>query len=1198
LEVSQELFKKEYAMEAAKRWVGKVEKGYNKTLRRVANAELEVYRKTLGLETCKERETLGVEDQVIKVAEERYILHRQCFSRHGRALVQKKLKLQLQNATKIMTEALEKCKETVTEKIGYRDKQYKKYLDNNLTIAPNVTEYEAALDAQTRVWRVLRAVKHLDLKLRQVDPGHASLAESRRALFYAEVDYNKTSELQNYHRRVMEHYLALRTLAESKNNRTQDKLYMAQERANNATTALENAMEEWSQANTSLLSHTRRHMATDEHHAGLVPSVTIGEGVSIVSKKSLIIGHVNDSGVTQTQGAATLRARAGVVLGDSIIPSEASYVNLLTIDADYDEDGQGSLRIAPGAPLSSSGALHITASDLDIQDTLSVKGGALHISGSKMRQPMALGDGEASQDSEALQLNSETLSWISAPLGSVFGGTRGGHIEVGGVAKSTSQGLGGVLTLVAGVVGAQVRFDNQEATFRSLSAQAYSGIVLHGNTTTVDGDLRIDGDSQGGDSQDSSRGPGLTLSRDLRLEAASKMMIGKAGGARVEYGGKLTLLAGNGLDFNVSAECRGPKGRSEVHMNADTDSDGAGKIHLGHGGAWRSNGNDVHITASDIDVHGEMNVGLSKVSIHSSKPAEIIAVGGSEGAKPRYNQQLKTEKFFMMSTKEVDMHLDDAELSRFKASGLSVGSSTNGNLMVQSITNSSTKDLGLLTLKAMAKDTLVSFTDEVNVAKGLTVQAEGGLIIQRNLTSEGGEVRLRSGTGALNINRKGGIDTTGEELFIEADQMVINGEIHTGLGATTIDCVTGGNTLGLGYGTGNLQVTGDEMQKIHTTGISMGGYVCGNVIVNHVEAHHGANIEGIFTLAAVREDSHIIVGDAPSSFNALVIQADNGIFISGDLSTTSDEFGILTIDGDMHEDERINGTYKPTSYTAERKHRAVVFADGLTVTAKMTLSLGGVWEEKRIRWKARQAKKDGLDKDTNVTTEELTVVNQKAYVPLTVGGNEEGGTPPAVERMQAMRAEMDYYGGDDSNTIQKMDDDRVDEPLSVHHASGTAGDGGTEIDGSRHPMIVTGDDKDDKTHEKSTPPPQAEEPSPPPPPDVKEETGPAQEPSPPPPPDVKEETGPAEEMSAVDKILQEASAAVDIAEQVEKQENVERRIDKDVRCKGYCPPVGEPRSPVGEFSLVGECIVPRMYRPKVYVPRPMCDLDGSVMWWG
>ena len=375
----------------------------------------------------------------------------------------------------------------------------------------------------------------------------------------------------------------------------------------------------------------------------------------------------------------------------------------------------------------------------------------------------------------------------------------------------------------------------------------------------------------------------------------------------------------------------------------------------------------------------------------------------------------------------------------------------------------------------------------------------------------------------------------------------------------------------------------------------MGGDVCGNVIVNDVQAHHSANIEGIFTLAARREDSHIIIGDAPSSFAALVVQADNGIFISGDLSTTSDEFGILTIDGDMREDERNNGTYTPTSYTSERKHRAVVFADGLTVTAKMTLSLGGVWEETRINWKARKAKEKKLDKADNVTTEELTVVNQKVYQPVTIAREAGGdGSGPVVTKAlrRSIRDEIDYYGGQNSEASGAGDDQQdVNGPSSpapaVSHTEAV----------SPPPAIV---------HEEQTvsppPAPQVKEKPPPPPPQppagtttaaipgvdfgpeggtvtVQDANGESTEVV------VEGTAAPGNPETAVERVLREAGEAAAATSSP----------DRASGSATYVGPGGA--SIVGEYSLVGECPFPRMYRPRTYAPRPMCDTDGSPWWW-
>jgi len=1213
-EVKEVAWKKHTKLMGVIRNVSKIEKGYNKTKRRLKSSQVEVFRNNLWLNTSVERQAIGVEKDVISVSEERYMLYRQCFSRHGRKRAEKRLRESQANSTRDARAALLKAEKEVHERTNNTKRMKTKFENANETIAGNQTESDSATEASDRVWRVLRAVRNMELNARSIDPPWVLLKDAIRDRYYKEKEWNSTTSLENYHMRVSAHYQDLQERAYSKYNRTFDLLRKAKSREISALEALSQAHEAWMHANRSLSSATRRFGASDYHHDSLVPTITIGHGVTVSAKGGLSIGHHNDSGTIETAGEATLRARGGVTIADPISPGATSVNRLLTIDADYDEDGEGAVKIAPGAPLASSGGLHITASDVDLQDSIDVRGGSLHLAGSKRRQSITIGDmlAVANEEQEGeLQLSGATLEWINAPRGAVVGNSRSGHIEVGKVKAWTSHKIGGILSLIAGQVGAQVRFDPQGSTFAALSAQAPSGIVLKGNTSTTSGDLELDGDLN-----TNTRGASITVASGIELTAAATLKLGKTGGARMDYSGKLSLKAATGCHVNVSAVSKGPKRRSPVTIEADTDKDGKGKFALGEGSNWNTNGNLFQVRASDVELAGGIDAGQAAVTIQPGKPGSTLAIGGVGEARPRFQQQLKTEKFFMMSSKEVDMHADMDEMSRVTAGGLTIGSSTTGNVIVESVTNETTDTMGRLTLVATARESTVTFTKESSFQNSLTVQAGGGLIVQRNLTTHNDEVRLRSGTGALNVNRKGAIDTSGEELFIESDQMVLNGPIVTGLGATTIDCYTPGTTLGLGYGQGTLQLQGEEFQRIHSTGLSMGGQVCGNVIVNDVQAHHSAQIGGIFTLAAVREDSHIIIGDAPSSFAALVVQADNGIFISGDLSTTSDEFGILTIDGDMREDERNNGTYTPTSYTAERKHRAVVFADGLTVTAKMTLSLGGVWEETRITWKARQAKEKKLDQDNNVTTEELTVVNQKVYQPVTIereaGGDGSGPVVTKALRRSAPRDEIDYYGRNGAGSTSD-DGDEEDEEQG----------GGTEPAPAVSHMEERVAPAPVMVHEDSPPPP-------PPPPPLKSEQQQQQQ---------QQEEGEGEEgeegsaasatpgtIPGVDfgpeggtvtveeeggetrEVVIEGSAATpsSVSSPETAVERVIREAGEDAAA-APAPPAGGSGSPgfggpggasiVGEYSLVGECPFPRMYRPRTYAPRPMCDTDGSPWWW-
>jgi len=912
------------------------------------------------------------------------------------------------------------------------------------------------------------------------------------------------------------------------------------------------------------------------------PSVVLGARVSLSAQKRISLGHHGDGGMVEAAGPLTLRARTGVLLDDGLVPRFSGGKADIVVDADYDENGDGALQLAVGAPLSSAGSLTITAADIELRAPLSALGGTLLLQGAKPRQTLGLGtvarraasalsNERADLPSGAdMQLGGAALRNVRAPHGMVFGGEASGHIEVGSVPAQDAAGIGGILTLLAAQVGSQVSFDAQPATFSALAVQAYSGVTVHGNTSTVKGSLLLEGNLK-----NSTTEAELILGAGVLLDSAGKLTLGShAKGPGAELRGGITLRAQAGVNLHPKTRMTGPKRHAAIHIHSDTDKDGVGILTVQ--GGLSTNSNTLTVTASDLDLQGLVSAGEASITVQPSKLKATIAVGGSATNRPKFTQQLKTANYFVMSSKDVDMHVDQEELQQMTASETVMGGASNGNIFVDEIQENRTKAAGAIRLVATSRDSIVNIMKQTSFEHGLTVQAEGGIIVNKNLTTRGAETRLHSGTGALIIKNAATVNTSGEELFVVGDQLDLRGEIHTGLGAASIYCHTDGNTVGIGRGSGRLQLSGAELQRLHVTGLSMGGDVCGNMIVNTVQASESANIDGILTLAASREDTHIIIGDAPSSFNALVAQADNGVFVSGDLTTTSNEFGIMTLDGDMHEDERNNGTYRPTSYTSEMKHRALVFADALTVSASMTLSLGGVWEEKRIQWRQRQALQTGVDKTENVT-EKVEVVT-KVQVPLTVQGTQgdgdsPGGTSPTEERQMAMRREMDYYGP-----------------------------GGQEEEVDETPPPTSKPTKRPQDYDEAPEGPEAsvvvQQPSPPlRKPDTAVDITPAGG-------STKGQRHVAE--NAADTPKQEGSRADVDAADTPKQEGTEAVQDgqkaseavQDGDAQESSSQYSSPENTgIDLDSLSGECKMPRIYNPRVYVPRPMCDLDGSAWWW-
>ena len=106
--------------------------------------------------------------------------------------------------------------------------------------------------------------------------------------------------------------------------------------------------------------------------------------------------------------------------------------------------------------------------------------------------------------------------------------------------------------------------------------------------------------------------------------------------------------------------------------------------------------------------------------------------------------------------------------------------------------------------------------------------------------------------------------------------MVLNGNLTSSPASTIFHCSTVGRAIALGSGaTGQLQITGSELQRTTAVGMSIGASRCGSQNAVGIEAHEAANIAGIITLVANEDDTVIQFTDVASTFGSLSVQADN-----------------------------------------------------------------------------------------------------------------------------------------------------------------------------------------------------------------------------------------------------------------------------------------------------------------------------------
>jgi hypothetical protein len=155
-------------------------------------------------------------------------------------------------------------------------------------------------------------------------------------------------------------------------------------------------------------------------------------------------------------------------------------------------------------------------------------------------------------------------------------------------------------------------------------------------------------------------------------------------------------------------------------------------------------------------------------------------------------------------------------------------------------------------------------------------------------------------------------------LTITTDDVAINGTITTGTNMIKMDSSTNDRTIALGGGPGSLAFGAPELKFIATTGMTVGGgwsttYLVdwvhrgagifnspsgqsGSQTVNGVLAADSDTISGVLTLLVTKDDSTVTFTGTSSTFNAIAVQADNGIMVQADANTV---LGVLYLDADV-----------------------------------------------------------------------------------------------------------------------------------------------------------------------------------------------------------------------------------------------------------------------------------------------------------
>jgi hypothetical protein len=286
----------------------------------------------------------------------------------------------------------------------------------------------------------------------------------------------------------------------------------------------------------------------------------------------------------------------------------------------------------------------------------------------------------------------------------------------------------------------------------------------------------------------------------------------------------------------------------------------------------------LSITADDFSLAGGVWI--------SSGTAEIVV------------KTTTTSHTISLGTSGTDMAISDAELGTFATSNqMTIGDSSSGDISVGGIQDSNSDDFALLVLRATKGTRTVTFETSVSTFnKGITIRATTGVIVNADTTITSSGTIFNIGTGTVTIASSKTLSTAGQLLSITTDDFDLAGDMSTGSSFIVTKCYSPGRTVGFGSGTGSLGLTGTELQMIKSSGMVIGGANCADQVVDGVTQAHSTAIAGVLTPSIIRDDADAVFSGTSSTFHAISVQADNGVTLSSDLSTTS---GNLYLDGDV-----------------------------------------------------------------------------------------------------------------------------------------------------------------------------------------------------------------------------------------------------------------------------------------------------------
>lgn len=585
------------------------------------------------------------------------------------------------------------------------------------------------------------------------------------------------------------------------------------------------------------------------HVSGSDGAIVFQADSSFSSLEAKAVNGINvNSNITTTTGAISLNGDSDSGI-DSIDPKDnitfASGVSLNSATSISLSAITGGMTAAAGltltAPtsitttgnLTAAGAVTLTAnSGINLNGGITTSAGDLSINANS--SVLALGSGITLSSAGALALSAS---------------------------NTTSAG-----NLVLTSTGSTLNLDNALVSQGAVTMTANSGLTLSNSTLTATGNINLQG------------GSSLSLASGMNISGAD---ITLGGTTITANNGSLTLnstgsiTASNSLASVTTASLTASSGISLAGLSANGTVDlnsGTGNTTIT--GAVTTTNNALNITASDLILTGSLNPGTSATSINVSNSGNL-GLGFTSG-------------FAGMNISNAELALITGDLNLINGS-ITIASGTSLNLVGKLTIGQSGGTItgqGAMTLSGTTG--LVINTSAINSAGDITLAAATG-----NITTEGA-ITLES-TGAINLNNN---FIASGAIVLKSNGLTLGGStLSSGTASTTIQTNLANATIGLGAsncgGTCGLSLTSTELGKITAGSLIIGDNTNGNITVEGIASTDTDQFASV-TLNATSSASSVIFENSASTFQAVTVNAGNGITLSSNLTTN----GTTSFDSD------------------------------------------------------------------------------------------------------------------------------------------------------------------------------------------------------------------------------------------------------------------------------------------------------------